>query len=166
MVRRLKCGGDRWLPRPSTFKVITVRGNDGDVMVSNLLDKENGRWCENKVKELLWPVDAECILQIPLCTNWPQDKQCWAFIMNGEYSVRSGYQVLASEECASDSAGRRDGERGFWRAIWQCCVPPRIRMLGWKIARESLPTKGKIAKRGVRMERSCQFCGSGKWSDN
>ncbi|KAL2903531.1 Formate--tetrahydrofolate ligase 2, partial [Bienertia sinuspersici] len=44
---------------------------------------------------------------------------------------------------------RRDSDEDlrFWKRIWNCSLPPRIKMVAWKAAREALATKLNVARR-------------------
>ena len=58
---------DKWLPTPSTYKVIThPRDFDGFPMVSSLIDQETKWWKTSVVRALFLPFEADTILKIPL----------------------------------------------------------------------------------------------------
>ncbi|XP_062094098.1 uncharacterized protein LOC133800152 [Humulus lupulus] len=87
---------DKWLPRPVQFtfleklelppglKVIDLRGAEGD-------------WDENFVRNIFTKEDANNIMSIIPGPLDSRDKRIWHFNQNGEYSVRSGYQVAIRE---------------------------------------------------------------------
>jgi hypothetical protein len=49
------------------------RGNIVYTSVSDLIDQETGTWDEELLHNLLWPVDVQRILNIPLATGMMQD---------------------------------------------------------------------------------------------
>ena len=54
---------DKWLPTPSTYKVIThPRDFDGFPMVSSLIDQETKWWKTSVVRALFLPFEADAIL--------------------------------------------------------------------------------------------------------
>ena len=58
---------DKWLPTPSTYKVVSPPREFGDFpMVSSLIDRETRWWKANVVRELFLPFEKEIILKIPL----------------------------------------------------------------------------------------------------
>ncbi|KAL0430336.1 UNVERIFIED_CONTAM: putative mitochondrial protein [Sesamum radiatum] len=65
--RSIQIWDDPWIPRPSTFRVLTP--NEGDVAqwrVCDLIVPETKEWNYPLVREILWPVDADLILALPL----------------------------------------------------------------------------------------------------
>ena len=69
---------DKWLPTPSTFKVISPPKEFGDFpMVSSLIDQETKWWKPNVVRMLFLPFEADTILKIPLSQNLPADSLIW-----------------------------------------------------------------------------------------
>ena len=59
--------GDPWLPRPSSFRVITKMPVGGELlMVADLMLDGNRVWDKGKIENTLWPVDQELISGIPL----------------------------------------------------------------------------------------------------
>ncbi|KAJ8437736.1 hypothetical protein Cgig2_009451 [Carnegiea gigantea] len=60
----------KWIPRPMSFKVLTPMKADATLLwVSNLIDYQQGEWNDALVKSLFLPIDAEAILNIPLCST-------------------------------------------------------------------------------------------------
>ena len=85
---------DRWLPRPYSFRPITVgRAEDATRRVAELIDKVNGVWNEPVVRSWFLPCDAEIIFSLPLCQSWPEDQLIWHFFADGKFSIKSAYHV-------------------------------------------------------------------------
>ena len=69
---------DKWLPTPTTYKVISPpRPFDDFPMVSALIDEDTKRWKVDTLKSLFLPFEVETILNIPLSHNLPEDKIIW-----------------------------------------------------------------------------------------
>ena len=65
---------DKWLPTPTTFKVVSPpKSFDDYPRVSALIDKETKRWKGEVVRSLFLPFEARTILNIPLCHSLPED---------------------------------------------------------------------------------------------
>ncbi|KAJ8443087.1 hypothetical protein Cgig2_030855 [Carnegiea gigantea] len=47
--------------------------------VSDLIDHHNVCWYESLVRDIFLTYDADCILSIPLCGAWPDDKLIWHY---------------------------------------------------------------------------------------
>ncbi|KAL5777690.1 hypothetical protein ACOSP7_010616 [Xanthoceras sorbifolium] len=78
---------DQWLPRASTFRVLSPRYLPEGVSVAGLIG-DNGRWSEEIINRYFFPEEANAILGIPLsrfpsCNDvqWHYDK--WAFFRLG-----------------------------------------------------------------------------------
>lgn len=69
---------DKWLPTPTTHKVITLPNNlPVYPMVSSLIDPATKWWSAKVIKATFLPFEAETILKIPLNRNLPEDKLIW-----------------------------------------------------------------------------------------
>jgi hypothetical protein len=82
---------DPWVPCSPNRKIATRRGNIVYNKVSELIDVETGRWDEELIRELFWPVDAQRILNIPLARGMMDDFISWHLTKQGIFSVRSCY---------------------------------------------------------------------------
>lgn len=61
---------DKWIPRPSTFRIISpCPTNLLNMKGRDLIDPDNGCWREALVKEVFLGCDSEVILKRPLCTS-------------------------------------------------------------------------------------------------
>ena len=57
---------DRWLPTPSTFKVITPQVDIGDTpQVPSLIDPITRRWRLERLHQFFLPMDITAIMSIP-----------------------------------------------------------------------------------------------------
>ena len=107
----------RWLPRPSSFNPILLgEPSSADRLVSKLINKEEGVWRKDLVRRLL-PIDADIILQIPLCTSWPSDRLIWHYSTSGLFFVWSAYHLAHSLQFLSLASGNSNGMKEFWRVV-------------------------------------------------
>ncbi|KAL9411236.1 hypothetical protein AB3S75_044931 [Citrus x aurantiifolia] len=83
---------DNWIPRPLTFKPISVQTLPSDTTVSELITNDN-RWKEALLFDQFVQEDADAIMNIPLPRNHSKDQVIWHYDRKGEYSVKSGYQI-------------------------------------------------------------------------
>ena len=156
---RIKAWEDRWIPRP--FSYTPIKGSatvDSSLTVAELIDKEAGCWKEDLVRRTFMPLDADIILQLPLCTSWPEDRLCWHFTSNGFYSVKSAYHLLRAQMKVNNPSSSGGSGRSLWRKIWGLDVPNRIRLFGWRLSVGALPTRGNIARRIQGMDVRCPLC--------
>ena len=109
----IRVWGDKWLPSPSTFKVVSPRlFMHADTRVSKLISHEPVGWKMQVIDTLFLPHEADIIKSIPLSTHSPPDKLIWAATTNGLFSVRSAYR-LAMEASRFDTTGSNSDGSGL-----------------------------------------------------
>ncbi|KAK1683369.1 hypothetical protein QYE76_044217 [Lolium multiflorum] len=79
------------------------------------------------------------------------------------FTVKSAYRVGLDQQMQEHSYGatstRPDGARPEWKIIWNCQVPPKVKILAWKVCCNALATQANMARRGMATSRTCQICG-------
>ena len=74
------------------------------------------------------------------------DMLVWHFNKNGAYSVKSGYHLLSEVEQSHTLAPTVDGAttntdmKRVWNTIWRARIPNIIRVFGWRMCQEILPS--------------------------
>lgn len=95
--RNVNIWKDRWIPIPEFFKVISPRPQDTDrEKVLSLLDLERGTWDINLVRRTFLHYEVVVILGIPISPSPPNDSLIWAWTQNGNFMMRSVYQVACN----------------------------------------------------------------------
>ncbi|KAK4398115.1 putative ribonuclease H protein [Sesamum angolense] len=152
---------DPWIPRPASFRIITPNvHNVQNMCVSNLISPITREWDVDTINALLWPVDREAILQIPLSISGGPDLLIWHYSNNGLFSVRSAYHLALSYFLASN-AGTSDGRpryKKLWKSIWQAKVPSKAKLFIWRAIRNALPTAANLRRKMPHEEIVCPFC--------
>nr|POE86012.1 putative ribonuclease h protein [Quercus suber] len=74
----------------------------------------------------------------------------WKFSKNGEFSVKSAYQVARQEENNGKSF------QGSW--IWKLDILPKIVHFLWLSYHGSIPVQGVLAARGINCDKCCPLC--------
>ena len=123
---------DRWLPRPSTFRVLTPPALLlANTMVDSLIDSNNGDWNINLINQIFLPDNATYILSIPLSCHKPQDRMIWAYTPRGRFTVNSAYKVALSMTQTSFLAetSHDTGQNRFWCQIWNLHIPNKIKLV-------------------------------------
>jgi len=86
---------DRWILRPSMFKVISPKPSHiQHLQVRDLIDAELGCWWELVINDILLPCDAEIILGMPLCTSCHRTNWCGIFLLKA--CSRCGWHTMPS----------------------------------------------------------------------
>ncbi|CAM8943685.1 unnamed protein product [Rhodiola kirilowii] len=87
----------------------------------------------------------------------------WKHSSNGEFSVRSAYEVI---KLKASNSGNSVGEQSdksrihhFWKRVWACRIPNKIKMFCWRFFHDSLPDAKNLYRRGVSLDLQCRVCG-------
>ena len=92
--RDISVWGNKWLPSPSTFKLVSPRQFlHQDTKVSELTDMATASWKSDILDALFLPHEAEMIKGIPLSSRLFADKLIWVEASNDKFSVKSAYAL-------------------------------------------------------------------------
>ncbi|XP_062100125.1 uncharacterized protein LOC133806004 [Humulus lupulus] len=148
---------DKWLPRPLNFTFLEKPELPAGIRVIDLR-KADGEWDEIFIRNIFTKEDADSILSIIPGPLDSRDKRIWHYNQNGEYSVRSGYQVAIREKERVEGSNMRETE-SWWKKVWSLRVPPKIKLFLWKLSNKWLPTNSVLFCRKLRKEQGCCMCG-------
>ncbi|KAL0290930.1 UNVERIFIED_CONTAM: hypothetical protein Scaly_2654900 [Sesamum calycinum] len=108
--------GDRWLPRPTEFRICSwPRVLDPGALVAELIDEESRCWKEELMQQVVDVDDANLIMKILLTRTGSQDTIIWHYTRKGDFSVRSAYKLevqRAQRSLPSTSESRRISDAG------------------------------------------------------
>ena len=152
---------DKWLPTPSTHKVIFPPSClPLEAWVEELIDQDNGVWKNELVQQIFLPHEADAICGIALSANLPVDKHVWASMANGIFSVRSAYKIVVEMGSGDEVGAMLDDSnlRKFWKYLGQFNVPHKVRHFTWRACKDILPTKENLVKRKVLVDSCCEEC--------
>ena len=153
--------GDKWLPSPSTYRVISPpRLLPETTTVDQLIQSESMTWNKELISQIFCTRDVEMILSIPLSHRCPRDSLIWHGTRNGSFSVKSAYQVFLSRtnhQEPSSSSGSRDMSQ-LWSSVWSAQVPPKVRLFIWKACKGILPTRARLFARKIVSSIVCPWC--------
>jgi len=152
---------DKWLPTPTTYKVISPPKDFGAFpVVSSLTDEDAKTWRRDRLVEAFLPFEVTTILNIPLCHHLPEDSIIWVGNKKGIFSVKSAYYV-AKKLLDSDIQGetsRGDVRAPLWKRIWQLNIPEKIRIFAWRLCMNAIPTMVNLNRRGIQVDVLCPIC--------
>ncbi|XP_030929385.1 uncharacterized protein LOC115955407 [Quercus lobata] len=161
--RLIHIWNDKWLPTPTTFKVVSPPcGFDDYPTVLALIDHDLRRWRADIVKSIFLPFEADTILNIPISYNLPKDKLIWVGNRKGVFSVKSAYYVaLNLMDCSNEGESSfGDPLERLWKKIWHLNIPSKIKNFAWRACLDALPTMVNLKKRGIGENGFCPCCGS------
>jgi hypothetical protein len=154
---------DNWLPRKEGLKITSQRSSSRLIKVKSLIDGDH-QWRRDLVNETFLPHDAEHILNIKLPTNPMNDMPAWNYEKNGNFTVRSAYR-LAYNLAHSGSISQGNSltgvaDRSLWKCIWSAPIPNKVKIFGWRVACDNLPTQDNKCKRTLELSNICTICGT------
>ena len=110
---------DRWIPHQNGHKIITPNPSNPKIkMIKDLIldAPPPPRWNQALIEHTFLPSEGSQIQQIPITHVRTQDSIIWMFFENGEYTIKTGYQVI--------QVWKRNGDQGasnsdFMDTIWK-----------------------------------------------
>ncbi|KAL5782930.1 hypothetical protein ACOSP7_007959 [Xanthoceras sorbifolium] len=106
---------DKWIPRPTNFKIIAPPLSF-DFPIVSLLKSDSGGWDSIAMRAAFAPIDTEAILGIPPALPSMCDQVVKHYDISGRYSVKSGYFVGLSSVSNSSSSGL-SGDEAWWKYL-------------------------------------------------
>ena len=82
-----------------------------------------------------------------------QDKLFWKYSNDGEYKVKSAYEILVKD--CSTAQRQTQPQEGVWKLIWGVKVPLKVNTLVWKLMHDRLPTLLSLNNRGITTQSLC-----------
>ena len=152
---------DFWLPRPSTFRVLTSPPyHSANTRVSSLVNLDSGDWNVHVINQLFLPTDVISILSIPLSHHKPRDELVWAYTPRGNFTVNNAYKVAISMARCNPVAETSHGalHTSFWRKIWNLHTPSKIELFTWRACQDILPTKANLCHRHILDSPAWETC--------
>lgn len=128
---------------------------------------EPGRkeWNVQLIRQIFHEFDADEICKITIPRFDAKDCIAWHHEKNGIFSVRSAYKLAASslqnDHTTPSSSTRNADDRSIWDLIWKAKVPQKVRIIGWRVAINTLATKKNKHKKTLEMDSVCNICGNG-----
>ncbi|XP_074356169.1 putative mitochondrial protein AtMg00310 [Apium graveolens] len=117
--RNIQIVGQPWLMGDENPFISTVSPAIKKKTVDALFCTERKMWDEEIVKDIFNPRDQECIFSTTLNE---EDGVYWRLEDNGEYSVKSAFNLLQTKKGVW-SADNRDC---IWRSLWKIKAPQNI----------------------------------------
>lgn len=129
---RIKIWRDKWIPNPTTYKIITPEQHlSYEPRVNELIDGDSKGWKLDIIRQRFLPQEADAILSIPLYAHGAQDRLIWTENENGKFTVRSAYRLAQImyrneewAECSESSA-----VKWIWRGLWSLNMPYKVNTL-------------------------------------
>jgi hypothetical protein len=154
---------DNWLPRDYNLKPRAGKSNARVRRVSQLLTNGSNEWNQDIVRRIFYAEDAACILNMRLPDQSSEDIMAWHYERNGNFSVKSAYKLAYNlnngTRWIAGGSGAQNNARKIWSVIWSAKVPAKVRIFGWRTARDNLPTTRNKQRRTLETLSTCKLCG-------
>jgi ribonuclease HI len=153
---------DPWIPREGgNYQPRSNQGRCRYRWVSDFLHQD-GTWNIQHLEQYFDQDDITEILKIQTSRRNEPDFLAWQPDKRGMFSVKSAYKMALHSSMMEQDRGatslRPDGARPEWKIIWNCPVPPKVRVLAWKICRNAISTQLNLKRRGMATSGLCPIC--------
>ena len=102
---------DKWLPKPSTFKVISLPNNTFELSrVSDLFDPLKCKRQTDLVRQVFLQPDVQSILSIPLSSCLPRDQLVLAYTPKRKFTIHSVYKIALDKAMNSGVGEPSNGD--------------------------------------------------------
>lgn len=133
--------------------------------MSDLIDVVSNIWNVDVISAGFKPDDVVPILSIPLSRVGCCDILVWPYNVNGDHSVKFGYEVAVSL-MENDALGKKG--RGMpseckkntqvWNTIWKLKVPNKIKIFVWRCCNHALAVRRNLQRWNMRVDNVCGVC--------
>ncbi|KAL5833507.1 hypothetical protein ACOSQ3_017181 [Xanthoceras sorbifolium] len=150
---------DRWILRPSTFRLISPVALDPLLKVVALKSPSEG-WNSNLVWSSFLPDDAALILNLHYSSSNHPDSLMWHAERSGLYTVKSGYWIAFAHklQLSQPSCSTVVGAN-WWKVLWGLKIPSKIKLFCWRACNNWLPTFHVLRCRHMQVRDCCDSCG-------
>jgi hypothetical protein len=123
----------------------------------------DGTWNLARLQQYFNQEDVDEISKLKPSTQDEVDFIAWHPEKRGVFTVKSAYQLaLKGSKQFQDqvaTSSRPYGQRPGWKLIWGCPVPPKVKILSWRISRNAISTHSNLARRSMHVSKQCPICG-------
>jgi hypothetical protein len=160
MGKMYECGGEKWVPIPSSFSIKTPKpAHLENMTVSNLINMNTHQCDKSLISSIFLPKDAAAILSIPLSPFLPQDQLLWRCTKNGMFTVRSAYHLgMEMKTVQQPECSEKENMDEVWRTCRRLNIPNAMKMFLWRASHNLLPTKVNLFRQGICDSNLCPIC--------
>jgi hypothetical protein len=141
---------DPWIPANMNGRPLFKRPEAQIILVEELIDEETMSWNEDKLEANFIDTDRRAISQIPLGRGG-EDTWAWTQEVNGLFSVRSAYRLLAANKLADQASGSGTEVKTCWKKLWKISVPPKVCLFWWRVIKKFIPARQILKQRHMHI---------------
>lgn len=112
-------------------------------------------WDEGKVLQVFSAEDAHLILASRVPTIPKPDRVAWHNTLNGQYSVKAGYQLWCDNNLNTANVTQGKG----WGKLWKLDVLHKVKTFLWWFCRNTVPVRRRLSTKGVTLPITWPMCG-------
>jgi hypothetical protein len=159
---QIRAWRDPWIPRESNYRSRSAQGRCRYRWVADFLHPDGSRNLQ-RLHHYFEPDEIEEIIKIKAASRNEQDFIAWHPEKSGVF-IRSAYRLALPATMQHHPHGatstQPNGERPSWKLIWSCPVPPKVKILTWKICRNAISTQVNMVQWGMPTTSICTICGA------
>lgn len=157
--RKVRIWGDKWIQEPHRLEFDNPDiPLNADALVSDLIDEDTKQWNRDLISSCFERDVAQQIVSIPLSFRLPPDSLVWKGEKDGMYSVRSAYHLLCDEKSRMQPGPSCPQRNQLWKEIWRAPIPNKVKNFMWRLAKDILPTRTNLQKKGIILDLQCPLC--------
>ncbi|GAU41445.1 hypothetical protein TSUD_98410 [Trifolium subterraneum] len=152
---------DNWIHQKGNSNTWSLKPDQATYQkVKDIMNPHSNSWNEPLINQLFIPIEAKMICQIPIIDKTQHDALTWDGTLDGNYSVKSGYQAIMNwvESTTTNTTSSSAMSNNIWQILWKLNVPPKHSHFIWRLLNEALPVKGNLFKKGIRCDPLCPRC--------
>jgi hypothetical protein len=154
---------DNWLPRNHSLKPLQGKTRARHRRVNQLTVSGSNCWNEHLIRKIFYQHDADLILKTSPPDESKRDFLACHYENNGMFSVKSAYKlaynICKNGQYEATTSEAKENKRNIWNHIWSAPVPSKVKVFGWRTAKDNLPTKTNKFKRSLELDKTCIICG-------
>ena len=133
--------------------------------VSDLIDWRTNCWDLKIVENKFQRANVDAILRIPLSHKQVTDEIFLLHTKSREYLVKSSYhtaRLISRQEENKAGSSREEFGSSVWSKLWKLHMPNKIKVFGWRVCLDILPTRVNLARWRIFEDDSCEVCSLAK----
>ncbi|XP_021751079.1 uncharacterized protein LOC110716751 [Chenopodium quinoa] len=103
-------------------------------------------------------VNEICNIPIPMFDR--KDSWVWHYTKDGNYSVRSAYNLLTVEQKNDTASNSTTVSKVDWSMVWDAELPPKVKFFSWRAMKNAVAARYSLAKRAMPIDTTCPMCGN------
>lgn len=153
------------LSSPSS-RYIRINGLSAEENAYELIDDVTKQWRRELIINCFSHFEPQQIVNIPLYWRLREDRLIWHWERNGKYSVKSAFRILQEDNNRNTLESSCPTSKPLWKAIWKVVAPNCVKNFLWRVEKDILPTRGRLERKGLRIDTICLICCSEKETPN